>query len=624
VNSPPAFVRAASRTLGRYRYVSRTVAVVILLYSIALVLTGGFEIVIGGLVLRSHEVDKFVALAIVAGLLDVLGDERAVDASWTLGLRVARAGAGLGRFLAGVAGIGLVLGVLFWWVAGFVRPMARETPFADMALLELYTRQATQNDQLLGPYSRFVWHHPGPAMFYLFRPLYEFSGERYESLRWSALVFNIFCLATIFEIVRRRARPLLAWTIATGLAFYLFRFPDLLASPWNPHLLVMPMGLLVVAAAGILDGEPRCWPLVTGVSSFLVQTHLSVGPTVAVVILTTLVWLVVSSPDPALVDRHRRWIGASLWVLGLMWLLPLAEQLASPTGNLTTIYRSFFQKPLAAPPMGQAIAASLNMLSATVVPGLELAFGGLVVKTVSTTGAVVALGSLIAAPWAAARLSSQGDQYGRAVSVLCLTSSLAAIWSVSRIQGEILDQLVFWITILGLFTIACLVAAAVGTIFGWLGSRWTLPWWVTAAGVWIAIAACTATGVRHLYTAHDRWLNEPVAQRVRAASTSLEAYLTHGNLHRPLVRIEQPTWGDAAGIVLALEKAGVSVAVEPRWVFMYGTQLAANGEEDCEVIFADAKRREELAHDSRYVTVAEWPELSIHVAAPTPRSAGGT
>ena len=179
-------MRAASRVLGRYRRISRTVAVVALLYSIALVLTGGFEVVVAGVLLRSHEVDKFVTLAIIAGLLDVLGDERTVDGSWTLGLQVARTVAGLGRILAGVAGIGLLLGVLFWWVAGFVRPMTLETPFADMALLELYTRHAAQNDLLVGPYSRFFWHHPGPAMFYLFRPLYELSGERYESIRWSS------------------------------------------------------------------------------------------------------------------------------------------------------------------------------------------------------------------------------------------------------------------------------------------------------------------------------------------------------------------------------------------------------------------------------------------------------
>lgn len=383
------------------------------------------------------------------------------------------------------------------------------------------------------------------------------------------------------------------------------------------------MGLLVVAAAAVLDGEARYWPLVAGVASFLVQTHLSVAPTVAAVILTTLVWLAASSPEPVLAERHRRAIGVSVWVLALMWLLPLAEQLASPTGNLTTIYRSFFQKPLAAPPLSQAIAASLNMLSATLVPGLEFALGGLIVKTVSAMGAVVAVGSLVAAPWAATRLGRQGDRFGRGVSALCLVGSLAAIWSVSRIQGEILDQLVFWITVLGLFTTACLVAAVAGILCERLGSGWTFPRWITAAGAWLVIAASAANGVGHLYAAHDRSFNEPVAQRVKAASTSLETYLAQGNLHRPLIRIEQPTWGDAAGIVLALQKAGLSVAIEPKWIFMYGTQLAANGDEDCEVIFADARRREELEQDGRYAAVAEWPELSIHVAPLTPRSAAG-
>jgi hypothetical protein len=39
----------------------------------------------------------------------------------------------------------------------------------DYAALELYTRLAAQGRQLLGPYSRFGFHHPGPAYFYACR-----------------------------------------------------------------------------------------------------------------------------------------------------------------------------------------------------------------------------------------------------------------------------------------------------------------------------------------------------------------------------------------------------------------------------------------------------------------------
>src|SRR5437016_3928499 len=52
-----------------------------------------------------------------------------------------------------------------------VRRAGPTWPTADAALIELYTMSATRGEQLLGPYSRFRWHHPGPAMFYALVPL---------------------------------------------------------------------------------------------------------------------------------------------------------------------------------------------------------------------------------------------------------------------------------------------------------------------------------------------------------------------------------------------------------------------------------------------------------------------
>ena len=49
--------------------------------------------------------------------------------------------------------------------------MRSASPASDFALLELSTDEALRGTQLLGPYSRFGWRHPGPAYFYLQAPL---------------------------------------------------------------------------------------------------------------------------------------------------------------------------------------------------------------------------------------------------------------------------------------------------------------------------------------------------------------------------------------------------------------------------------------------------------------------
>ena len=68
--------------------------------------------------------------------------------------------------------------VLVLFVARQAEPMF---PVADEAVTELATLNALHGRQLLGPYSRYPWHHPGPSIFYLLAPMYEASGKRAAS-----------------------------------------------------------------------------------------------------------------------------------------------------------------------------------------------------------------------------------------------------------------------------------------------------------------------------------------------------------------------------------------------------------------------------------------------------------
>jgi hypothetical protein len=56
---------------------------------------------------------------------------------------------------------------------------------------------------LVGPYSRFGWHHPGPLYFYLLAPWYWMSGLHTAGMQAGAFAINFSAVL------------LMAWTIAT-------------------------------------------------------------------------------------------------------------------------------------------------------------------------------------------------------------------------------------------------------------------------------------------------------------------------------------------------------------------------------------------------------------------------
>ena len=70
-------------------------------------------------------------------------------------------------------------------------------PAGDIALIETYTIDATRGQLLLGPYSRYGWHHPGPLYFYLQAPFYVMSGYRSAGLSAGALAINLSALGIL-------------------------------------------------------------------------------------------------------------------------------------------------------------------------------------------------------------------------------------------------------------------------------------------------------------------------------------------------------------------------------------------------------------------------------------------
>jgi hypothetical protein len=64
-------------------------------------------------------------------------------------------------------------------VATYGRPYYH---YGDQAILALRVGDAMKFHAEVGPYSRFGWSHPGPALFYLLAPVYSLSGTNPRSL----------------------------------------------------------------------------------------------------------------------------------------------------------------------------------------------------------------------------------------------------------------------------------------------------------------------------------------------------------------------------------------------------------------------------------------------------------
>src|SRR5262245_7553232 len=148
----------------------------------------------------------------------------------------------------------------------------------DNAVIESYTWMASHGDLLLGPYSRFQWHHPGPISFFWMAPFYALSGARPAGLSAGALTLNLAVLAILTSTLIRRADTILSAAIMAVIALYCLRIAPVFTSPWNPHLIVLGMMALIVAAADVLAGSYSRLPVLALLASLVGQTHVALMP----------------------------------------------------------------------------------------------------------------------------------------------------------------------------------------------------------------------------------------------------------------------------------------------------------------------------------------------------------
>jgi hypothetical protein len=449
-------------------------------------------------------------------------------------------------------------------------------PASDFALMELATDQAAHGAQLVGPYSRFGWRHPGPALFYLLAPFHAISGGSSASLPVGALVINAAALLAMVLALGRWGEdaraPLLA--LPLGLAYGAYLGPGFLYNIWNPAVTVLPLGALMLLAAAVACGRTGPLPLLALLGSFLVQTHVGYLPVVITVVVTALVLRRWSARPADSAPPGRAWLLAA-GVLLVSWAPPLIEQATRTPGNLTLIARFFLGGGASGHGVGEALAIVARELAwpwTTLVLGARDQYapyptlgGGLVAITAGWALLQIALLAL----WS---IRLRQRPFACALARVCLACSLVAVPAVMRINGEVRPYLTTWISMVGLLG----TVAALGPLL-----RFSILEKAAVRGHAVrALAGALAIAVALLGRPVVRSGEVPTA---RSLADTVAGELRRRQARRPQMTIQtrDPVlFYAASAMLLQLHKAGFAFAVDQPWWNFFGERWRPSGAED--------------------------------------------
>src|SRR5438270_402369 len=152
----------------------------------------------------------------------------------------------------------------------------------DCAANSLQVLKAKQFRETLGNYSRFGFHHPGPAFFYvfafgemLFFDTTHLVPTPFNGQLIALYALNAFFLGATLALIARRLAGARRWFLGVSLLFAAWHFGAVgkfydfipghfgMLCPWAPCFTVLPFLCFVVAAASVAAGEGKDLPLMT-------------------------------------------------------------------------------------------------------------------------------------------------------------------------------------------------------------------------------------------------------------------------------------------------------------------------------------------------------------------------
>ncbi len=487
-----------------------------------------------------------------------------------------------GRIVDGVA---VAAAALPFVVAAVAVLAGREIVYGgDQALLALDTFHVRNLEQPLGAYSRTGWAHPGPAWLVLLAPFYwAFGSDGSALVAASLLVHALF--AALVVVLAGTGRPWQRPLMAAVVLVYVIAMPAMeFVGVWNPFAALLPTIALLLLAARACAGSVTALAGALLVGSFLVQTHIGTAPLVVLVVLAAAVVVAVrlrrdrsARPGRPAVRRALLLLAASVAV----WLPPLWQQLTAPAGrgNLGLLLDYFLHGDPTAEggshTWREAVSATGQMLGSPVFgwqPAPAPIDVGILTPAVVAALVVQLLGAAVVV------LLGRGRGTASWLAAVTAVATVAALVAARTVTGPVHNYLLAWVTVLP----AVLLFAGIAVLVerwdtrGLLSGR-TGPVVLTVVALVLAGAAAFS-----LQRATGEIPDQPGAEE--ASRLALDALPDPDDASTVLLDIpDVDVWTTATTVALELEQAGYRVAVEEEWVYGFGSDRAATGEESWEV-----------------------------------------
>jgi hypothetical protein len=427
-------------------------------------------------------------------------------------------------------------------------------PWADRALLELRVRDIGSHAELLGPYSRFHWFHPGPLLFYLLAPIYRLTGSNAISLGIGALAINAACVVGILVIARRRGGvPLLLLTLLLVEVLLLGLGSQFVRDDWNPYVTVLPFLLLVFVCWSLACGDSWALPVGAGIATFMVQSHVGYAALAAALVAAGLIGYVQTRPTG--------WRRPLLWTSGvliLLWFPVALDQLTNEPGNLDQLFRFFREVGT-----GESWPRAWKVITMQLGSRPDWVFGETSLRTFierlySAPAFPYLLLFLLAGTWFAWRRARDAFR----LDCIVLGGLAAGVFAVTRIVAGLFPYLVRWTWPLGMMVV---LAAAWSALAGWRRvPRWLLAVFAAGAVVLASVNVVAAAGAGNP--------NAEFSARIGPLSHAVRRAVPPGKGVVEIKGAGDQTFvlGTGAGVANELERAGIPIRVSPSLAYAFG------------------------------------------------------
>jgi len=464
----------------------------------------------------------------------------------------------------------------------------------DFAVNALQIDNAKHLRELYGHYSRFEFHHPGPAFFYvyaaaeavLFDGLHVVPAPANAHLLASMFLQTLFfsaalgALAVCFPL-RRFALP--ALSVAAFGTIMMVHFTD----NWPPNALPFPFFCFLAASSAFAAGNARLLPVAVVAGGFLLHGHVAQTmfvPPIGAVALSLHVRHSRGSLGPRAwcgFARANKGVLAASSALSALFLLPILVDVASRGGesNAAIILRRFS----CGGEQGKSPLQSLVyfLMSATTFDehdtivfdlGKETMrfFGDHIPRIAAVAAAIVASPLLVVA---FNRLVAEEER--RALNSACAIGGVAVAlcfaWGMAQI-GQPYSFNGYFFRAVHLFSL-CIVACVLSCALGRRTPRRPAVVIAATAFCLACVVPAVRTAIRH--RPQPALVLDETFASVRA---EVDAALRRSPDKTPkLLVFDHPSWNVAAAVGLELTRRGHPFIVAPWWGFMFGEARATAG-----------------------------------------------